>query len=1382
MRIFSFVIFLIFCWAPVSQAQALRVERFSLPEGLPDNTVRTMIQDRQGFLWLGTHAGLVRHDGYEMKVFLPVLDDSTSIGGRIINGLLLDGDGNIWVGTIDNGISRYRVETGTFDRWTAGEGSALPGRAINQIVQEPTGTILVGFMDSPHLARIDPETMEVSTIPPPPDLDFQETAGLLVDNRGWIWSAGAGTPLILRNPEGQVLRLVRDELPPSPQSFNQGRSDAQGSIWFVGENYLTRYDPGADRFTSWSPDPALSGTRRLMFTDLALDAGGSVWISSSIGLFRFHLADEHFEYFDNQSGQSDGLPDAPLFSLLLDRSGTLWIGSWHGGLAKHVPGRAQLFRVYGESAAGGLPALPAPQVRAVTVDEKGQLWVGLGTLSATGQPGGLCYLDRQNERFVTVPFPGAPVRSVTALVPMGRDSLWVGTERGLWLCDTRRRALIAAGPPAAAATERGGRIIRSLYGDSRGRLWVCRQNYGIFMREPGSGDWREFRHDPNDPHSLSQNTAPVMVEGKDGKLWVGTDIRGLNLLDPQTGRTTRFFDPVSGIVNVTDIESDEQGHLWLATIAGLLEFDPQKGRVLRAVGREQGLPNDFVGSVLRDDQGHLWLSTGWGFVDFDPATGHTRTFGLEDNLPSDGIHLSHFRAPDGTLYFGGDRGLISFHPSLIRRSDSFEPPVVLTEIRLFDTPLEVGGASPLQRNIPVARSLKLPWNRNHLTLTFAALDLTRPERVRYRFRLEGHDSHWRRPSSDRQAVYTNLPPGRFVFRAQATGDQGTWSPHEGRLEIRITPPWWRTAWAYASYVLLLAGLLLTAFRLSLGRIQRRADLRVRMLELRKLREMDKTKSRFFANISHEFRTPLTLIQGPLARLQHDPAAGDPGLFAMMHRNARRLGQLIDQLLDLSRLESRRFPLNWQPLDLLGQFRVMAAGFRPLADEQGQDLVCRIPEGSLPCLADPDLLEKVVGNLLANAIKYTPLGGTIRLDVAVGTEQDLDPERHSMRPAGVSSWRELVLQVQNTGAVIPVAEQEKIFERFYQMDGSLESSRRGSGIGLALTRELTTLLGGTIEVQSREETGTVFTVRLPLYPTSTPIPMDTAQALEEDAGLLNLTSDDLGRREREDEFSDASRPLLLVVEDDADLRAFLRDILQKEYRVLLAEGGDEGLEVAFSEVPDLIVSDLMMPGRDGFELCAELKKDERTSHIPVILLTARTEMDSRLEGLRSGADDYLGKPFEPEELRVRIGNLIEQRRLLRRRFADTVRGGVTIEFEDEDNLTSADTRFLDRVAAIARDGIEDAEFTVARFSREVGMSRSQLHRKLTALTGLSASAFLRSVRLQRAAELLEAGFGNVTEVAYATGHRNLSTFSRNFREVHGVPPSEYPPETNPEKPQ
>ncbi len=1127
--------------------------------------------------------------------------------------------------------------------------------------------------------------------------------------------------------------------------------------------------PGSQTFQGYRPGEQTDLESADYLLDATASADGGLWIGSAVGLFHFDPVTRLFHLHAHDPDDPRSPAKGPVISVCRDRSGILWAGAWHAGLNKLDPAAQKFSRLAHDPRDPG--SLDDDVVLAVVEDAAGVLWVGTGSMSTGGSRGGLNRLDPVTGRFAHLAFPAEQVRTVQSLAEDRQGNLWLGTNLGLWRLDHARSRPVRAHHDPTHAAGIGDAPVRCLLADRLGNLWVGSFRYGLYRIDP-AGQVTRFRHDPADPGSLAQDQIICLAEDGAGNLWIGTDSRGLDLLRPGARDFVHVFDPRAGISSLIDLHVDARGRLWLGTYSGLVQYDADRG-VVAAFTSSDGLPHNVVSAILEDDAGRLWLSTGRGVARLDPESGEVRAYDTRDGLPSNEVDFARCRRRDGTLVFGGQDGLVQFQPRHFV-DDPFVPPVVLTELRLADRLVRPGAGSPLPCSVPFAESLRLAHDRNDVTLGFAALHFAHPERNRYRCRLAPYDDDWREIGTRRSASYTNLDPGDYVFEVQGTNGDGIWSDRTARLAISILPPWWRTTWAYVLYLTLAAGMVWGIYRQIVQRERMRTSLEVERAEARQMHELDEMKSRFFANVTHEFRTPLTLLQGPLQRLQENPASGDPDLFAIMARNARRLGQLIDQLLDLSRLDARRLPLRWTQDDGVAFLRNLASSFASLAGSRAVTFGTSLPSTPLPCWFDGDLLEKVVGNLLSNAFKFTPDGGEVSLAVTVAADAAAvrvpasDQER---REARMALARTITIVVANTGTYIPPQERERIFDRFLQLPGA--STAGGSGIGLALVRELVVWHGGAVAIDSDQARGTRFTVTLPVF-LEPPVPAETtgartptgADGRVAEGALADALAADV---EEGTATGDETRPLILVVEDHADLREYLRRELQADYRLLMAGDGDEGLAIAFAEVPDLVLSDVMMPGKDGFELCGLLKADDLTSHVPVILLTARAAAESRLTGLRHGADVYLAKPFDPEELRVQIANLITQRRRLAAKFAQRV---VSLAPEAMP-VTSADERFLQRVRQIIEAHLDDEDFEVEVFCREVGLSRSQLHRKLKALTGQSAGEVVRAHRLQRAADLLAGGYGNVTEVTYAVGFKSLSHFAKCFRQQYGVAPSDYP---------
>ncbi|MGB2870216.1 MAG: ATP-binding protein, partial [Bacteroidota bacterium] len=635
------------------------------------------------------------------------------------------------------------------------------------------------------------------------------------------------------------------------------------------------------------------------------------------------------------------------------------------------------------------------------------------------------------------------------------------------------------------------------------------------------------------------------------------------------------------------------------------------------------------------------------------------------------------------------------------------------------------------------------------------------------------DKDWVKAGNRNASYYTNLAPGTYIFRVKGSNNDGVWNQEGISIAITISPPLWKTTWAYAGYIVSLFTLLLFARRYELNRQRYKHNAEMEQLQTAKLKEVDRIRTRFFANISHEFRTPLTLIDGPANQLASGDTKNARETGEIIARNSQRLLRLVNQLLDFSKFESGHMKLRVQELNVVDAVKTTAASFESLANRKEIQFVIHVPENPISGWIDRDALEKILVNLLSNAFKFTKEGGKVIVNVG----RNALPSGQ----AGIPSDERVAIIVSDSGVGIPASQLDKIFDRFYQVDDTHTREQEGTGIGLALTKELVELHHGTIFVKSEPEKGSTFTVCLPLDKTSYRVDQIAEVHDEQPAdqlirSTLGAFTDVESETAMVEADADESLPLVLIIEDNVDMRRYIGTRLESNYRLAEAVNGAEGIKIAVDEIPDIIISDVMMPKMDGFEVCRKLKTDERTSHIPVILLTAKAGQDHKIEGLETGADDYLVKPFDAKELLVRVRNLVEQRKQLHERFQRELviqPTGIKVH--------SADEKFLKKVFEVVERNLGDSDFDLATFTEEAGMSRLQLHRKLKAITGSSPGEFVRQFRLQRAADLLKKRVGTVSEIAYEVGFNNLSYFAKQFREKYGVAPSEFLQATHPSSP-
>ncbi len=853
---------------------------------------------------------------------------------------------------------------------------------------------------------------------------------------------------------------------------------------------------------------------------------------------------------------------------------------------------------------------------------------------------------------------------------------------------------------------------------------------GTAISRPGQSPQRvplQFEYLAGQP-GLSRSRVWCIEQDRAGFMWFGTE----------NGHHATVFRSD----DVADIHADRQGRLWVATQGGgLHQVDLRTGRVTAhpvAALPKSGWHNHF--SLLEDRQGVLWIGVAAGIARLEPRTGQFTLYPTPNGKAMVQPRAAARGAGD-RLLLGTKNGGGVFHPGQLRHRTEL-PPVRITGIRVME-----------RSRFPAGDTLELPHDENFLSFEYAALNYTPAGKNRYAYHLEGIGLGWVNAGTRRYVSCPNLPPGTDTFRVRSAGDDGLLPAAATSLTVFIHPPWWRTGWAYGAYAAGLLVLLGLARWEIIRRERLQASLEIERVAAEKLRELDALKSQFFANISHEFRTPLAVITGTVEKLGREDAslAERRRDYQTIDRYAGRLLQLINQLLDLSQLDARKLALQPQPGDLAAFLGFVTDSFASLFAHKQITYRCHLPGLLLWVQYDADGLQKILTNLLSNALKFTPEGGSVEVTV----EAD---RRDEARTA-------LQIVVRDTGIGIPADQLPRVFDRFYQADASLTRAYEGTGIGLTLVKELVALHGGTLGVESTTGRGTTFTVRLPLA--NCPPVADGETAKGGRCAGTGCPAGGVGEEAGEAPAPQGRLPVqLLVVEDNADLRYFISRQLGSQYRVLAEADGRKGWERATQAVPDLIISDVMMPGMDGVSLCRKLKSDPRTRHIPVILLTARANPESRLRGLQHGADDYLTKPFGLGELEARVKNLLESRRTRPapvKPFAPGPREVVA---------PSADDRFLRRALEIMEVHMGNAAFDVETFSREAGLSRAHLHRKLTALAGMAPNEFIRTMRLKRAASLLEQHSGNVSEIAYQVGFSTLNYFTKCFRRQYGQTPSEY----------
>ena len=1367
----------------------VKFKHLTSEQGLLNSFINCILQDSKGFVWIGTGSGLYRYDGIECKVYNYSREDHHSISNNLIFSAFEDRSGNLWFGTDGGGLNKYSYEQDNFIQFINDprDSNSISSNSVYSICEDKYGALWVGTTDQ-GLNKFDPVNKNFERYKNDPEdsssLSNNTVSTIYNDSKGNIWIGTIGGGLNRYNRKTQKFnRYINNPKITTSLSNNNITDITEDKFGFI---WLSTLGGGLNKFyfvddkhplvfynyKNDSNSPITSGNN---ISSIYINKDDVMWvgawsegltkvISSPNSKFTFKSTFYKQDPYDNFS-----LNNNSISCLFEDSQGLLWIGTWGSGL-NILDTQEKPFRFYNYRPNDPF-SLSSKRITSIFEDKRGVLWIGTWD-------GGLNKMSRNTNKFTHYQNHindqySISDNSVWVVYEDRSGILWVGTwNGGLNSFDRNTGRFFAYKHNPTDSNSISDNRILSIREDKSGTLWVGTYFGGLNRFNRESGTFSHFRHNENDPYSISNDFIELIYEDRSGVLWLCTNPGGLDYFDNQRNKFFHFRNDPDNSNSISSnrinfIYEDESGILWIGTLGGGLNKLDKENKQFKRYRIKDGLPSDYIAGILGDNHGNLWISTYNGLTKFNPKTEKFRNYNVADGLPSNEFeHNSCCKSKTGEFIYGGNDGMIIFYPDSIKDNPNI-PPVYITDFFLFGKPASIGYDSVskrtiLNKSIIECEEIKLNYDDNVFSLKFAALDYHSPMNNKYAYILEGFDRGWNYTDAKQNlATYTNLNPGEYIFKVKGSNNDGLWNETGASIKIIILPPWWKTTWAYTFYLLLLIGAIYFVWKLQIKRIKNQHEFEMSKFEAQKLHEVDELKSRFFTNISHEFRTPLTLILGPVKQIiekLNDGKMKDD--LSIVHRNANKLLGLVNQLLDISKIESGNMKLQTSPQNVVQVVKVLVLSFTSYAERKKITLTFNSSENEIIVYLDKDKVEKIITNLLSNAFKFTPDGGRIEVSLT----RDI---------------KSVKVSVSDDGIGIPKQNMDKIFDRFYQVDGSHTRKQEGTGIGLSLTKELVELHKGKIEVESEEGKGATFIISLLLG--SEHLHRDEISEPLKDEEKISITpSSSISIEELKSEDSEinsvkinqdlidqSEKQLLLLVEDNSDVRNYIKDNLAKDYRILEAVDGADGWEKSIENTPDLIVSDVMMPKMDGFELCKKLKTDERTSHIPVILLTAKAAKEDKLGGYEIGADDYIMKPFEPDELRARIKNLIEQRKRLQNHFRKQGLSGI-----EHQKITSFDKRFLQKLLDVIKNKLSDSEFNVEYLADELAISRSVLQRKVYSLTGESPVELIRRIRLNRAAELIENKFGNISEIALEVGFSNPAYFADCFKKQYGVTPSQY----------
>jgi signal transduction histidine kinase/DNA-binding response OmpR family regulator/ligand-binding sensor domain-containing protein len=1346
-----FTAFIFTCILSFAQPPHLVYQDAGDPEDYSSLDTWCVFQDSRGLIWIGTALGLDRWDGNRLHSYPFRPFDQTAIPALNITSITEDEQNNLWLGTGDaNSLIKFDLESEEFTL------IKIPTDSVNfhytQVKFDPAGFLWVGCFYG--LFRYYPDVDSLVPVPvEQPDFikDINDVGSIELDTAGGVWVTdfymhlyywdrdkdllipqhsldhllqhhfahaykmsldregnllmlGTRSEILKLNPYEKTLELIKPG-----ESFESSATDGgievdeEGNIWYGMGNGLMFYNTRTGETTSLET----SGVPQII-TDIQEDNHGNILVATENGL---KVVDKKASGIRYYTGVKDQVINEGLWiNNIISEGSELWLGTYNAGVIKYNTETGEIVN-YREGKEPG--SLPSDFISSVAQDRKKRIWI------LSGQN----YLNRydgDNDRFEFAPLYASPFITqndeglfwycwwdhLLGFDPVSQDTFRVIFKEKLKHLHTRTDFFACAM-------------------DHDGIFWLGGTN-GLTRINQANGEWNNYNFNRNNPQSLPTNQVNCIYCDSQFRVWAGTTV---------------------GLFQI----------FWHSDISG---FSCQN---VTYEGNELG----FIYDIIEDNQGNIWAATQYG-LSIIKKDGTIENYTTRDGLPEYPKFIRALNKDSEGKIYAGTFDILEFPPDFLE-PNKFIPDIMITELLINGYPMPKGSDDRLRKSILFAERIDLDHDQNFIRLDFAALNYEHPERNRYRYILEGVDRDTVDAGHRSFAEYTDLAPGTYRFWITGSNNTGLWNPEGTSLIIRIRPPWYQSTAALVSYVLLILLLIYVYIRLRTSRLRKdkarlETEVQKRTEEIRQknnqIMELDTLKTRFFANISHEFRTLVTLVKAPaetLLETEKISLEGRRGV-EMIYRNANRLMRLVTQLLDISKIDRKNMKLVLSKENIFDFAHSIAVSFSSLAEVKGIQYHYYLPRTDAKEWFDADKLEKIINNLLSNAFKFTDEGGKVRLDMV-----------QINQAKGNDNLMEITIS--DTGNGIPEEEQAKIFDRFYQAEVTLKKEGSGTGIGLAHARELVDMMHGSIEVKSTVGKGSTFTVRIPLgrehlneneYTIS-----ETGWKVQErgtDMWIIPASERELSHS-RKGKSGEVKKPRILVVEDNADILWLLSDKLGSEFEVMEAVDGSAGLKLATEQVPDLVITDLMMPRMDGIELCRKLKTDLRTSHIPVIMLTAKATPDDKLAGLETGADDYITKPFEIIEVLARSRNLVAQRRKLREKFSSEI-----VLNPREIVITSTDEKFLTRAMDVIDRNMSNEKFDVTTLCEEMNMSHSTLFRKLDALTDQSPVEFIRTLRLKRAAVLLKEKYGNVTEVALEVGFSNPSYFSRMFKKTFAVSPA------------
>ena len=1342
--------------------------------------VSTITQDHYGFIWIGTNGtGLYRFDGIDYKSYKHKVNDTTSLNSSLIHCSFLDSKNRLWVGTED-GLSLYDRDLDRFKRITFEKNDVERDSnfSVFTLTADTANNLFIGSFENGFFRLTEGDSI-IRRIPSVAySADDLININTIRSNQTIGTYAATSIGLQKLNTSTDQFELAQFQTAEGKQTFElQSQSILldKDAIW-VGTVSKGIYKIEKGRKNNGGLDEVkhFEITNKRILSMVQLKDDSIMLGTENDGLLHIDRNGNLLKTYISDKTNKNSISSNSIWSLLQDKNDRIWIGYYNSGMGIYD----NLYDKFNglESLVNNSNSLEVGSVTGIFKGDFQKIWISM-------DGGGIDIYDPTKNEYTHLKdndrgYTGLTNSDMQTIFFDSKKNLWAGSwNHGLYFLKNGTKKFINYSKDNLPEIFKSNSIM-SFDEDSKGTIWIGTFYNGIISFNP---DENKFKHHNSksfiEKEIHTSAVRKVLVDSKD-RIWVGTT-KGLFkvtkkdnddfLVESMADKIARTNQSTSGANHILSLYESRNGVLWIGTRgSGLSSYDQEKD-IYTSHNESFKLQEENISSIIESENGNIWISGNSGISKLDLSIGASTNYTFYDGLLSDDFNFNAVhKDAQGILYFGNYKGVDYFDPKTIRINNSV-PSLRLTDFKLSNkdvTPNEKN--SPLKKVIAETDDLVLSHDQSIFTIGYTGINYTRPEKNQYAYYLEGLENDWNYVGGLRSATYTNLDHGEYTFKLKAANNDGVWNKEPLNLKIKILPPWWKTNFAISSYLALFFLSVYLLNKVTRNRIKEKQLIkneRSRRIQEGKLHEK---KLQFFTNISHEFRTPLTLIINPLEDIMKDEKLELPYRIKekhnIIHKNTERLYRLINELMDFRKLELNKVRIKARQIDVVSFTKDIVGYFNEEAFNRNIQLNLDSDLSSIPLWADERMLEKIIFNILSNAVKATPEGGVINIDISSSDKLIHMPLVSEDKPLKV-----VEIAISDTGPGIEKEEVEKIFERFYQVENMNKTYYGGTGIGLEVVQNFVQLHKGKVKVKSKIGKGTTFKIIFP----------EGKNHFEENE-LLKEETKSITTKERffrksnaivANEESKLDLPTrtstLLIVEDNSELRKYLKDELKSQYKVLVAKDGLEGLKIAKDSLPDVIITDVIMPEMDGFEFCKNIKEDLTTSHIPLLMLTAKTKIDDRIEGIGLGADAYMIKPFDMRLLKLRLQQLITSRKLIFDKYFGTISGA-----EDNANASSLDKDFIQRVLNYVHENMSDSDLSVEFLASQLNLSRSQLYRKIKTLTGQTVNEFLRKVRLQRAKQIIETESDvNISEVCYQVGFSSPSYFTKCFKSHFGILPTE-----------